>query len=171
MTTKKNGSKSASKTKNRLIFTLTDFYACIVLGVCYFALDVIYPLCQFTMGIQLSDWWLAANVAIALIELVCLAVIKVNKLGGPAKQETKQMIGILTQVVGAMAGVSIQLPSMTSGERGTPYSPREDGDTDTSADALGDEVFDEPQDGEPYVADELDGDALSPFGEELAEEE
>lgn len=132
--------------KKGLGFSLTDFYAIIVLFVCYVALDVIYPLVQFTMGIQLSDWWLAANVAIALIELVCLAVIKVNKIGGPAKSETKQMIGVLTQVVGAMAGVSIQMPSMTSGERGErPTWPAQEED----------EYEPEPQgDGEPEEDEE-----------------
>lgn len=138
------------KKKKGLGFSLTDFYAILVLFVCYVALDVIYPLVQFTMGIQLSDWWLAANVAIALIELTCLAVIKVNKIGGPAKRETKEMIGVLTQVVGAMAGVSIQIPGMTSGERGTPYSPGGDGDGEPAEDTLDGEVFDYPQgDGEP----------------------
>ena len=137
--------------KKKRSFGMTDVYVSAVLIVCYLALDCVYPLVQFTLGIQLSDWWLAANVMIALVELVCLMVIKINKDGKPVSYETKQTLALLTQVVGALAGASIQIPSMTSGERGErPQWPAADeGDVD---DMFDDGADDEPEpigDGEP----------------------
>lgn len=96
-----------------------DFYIAAVLILFYVVTDIVYPVIMLEMSIQISDWWIAANVVVPLVEIICCMIIKISKNSDPSsKAEQKALINLMTQVVAAISGTSI-MPSMTSGEEGS----------------------------------------------------
>lgn len=109
-----------------------DFYIVAVLIVFYIVTDIIYPIIMLKMNIQISDWWIAANVIVPLVEIVCCMIIKISKDSDPSSRaEQKAIINLMTQVVAAISGTAI-MPSMTSGEEGSSKDTEEELDSEES---------------------------------------
>ena len=101
---------------NKKKISAIDFYIAAVLIVFYIVTDIVYPIIMLDMGIQISDWWIAANVVVPLVEIICCMIIKISKDSDPSsKAEQKALINLMTQVVAAISGTTI-MPSMTNGE-------------------------------------------------------
>lgn len=102
---------------NKKKISAIDFYIATVLIVFYIVTDIVYPTIMLDMGIQISDWWIAANVVVPLVEIICCMIIKISKDSDPSsKAEQKALINLMTQVVAAISGTTI-MPSMTNGEK------------------------------------------------------
>lgn len=104
----------------KLQSALMDICIVVVLLGFYVIVDVVYPLLMFKMGIQLSDWWLAANVIVPLVELVCCMFIEISsKNNGSFKMDkgTRDFIQLMTVVISSITGQS--MPDFTSGLEAT----------------------------------------------------
>lgn len=102
--------------------TAIDLYIVAVLVLFYIVADILYPIIMWNMNIQISDWWIAANVIVPLVEIICCMIIKVTKETDPtAKADQRAMINLMTQIVAAISGTAI-MPGMTSGESGSVVS-------------------------------------------------
>lgn len=103
-----------------------------VLIVFYIVADIVYPIIMLEMNIQISDWWIAANVIVPLVEIVCCMIIKISKDSDPSSRaEQKAIINLMTQVVAAISGTAI-MPSMTSGEESSSKETEEELDSEES---------------------------------------
>lgn len=102
--------------------TAIDLYIVAVLVLFYIVADILYPIIMWNMNIQISDWWIAANVIVPLVEIICCMIIKVTKETDPtAKADQRAMINLMAQIVAAISGTAI-IPGMTSGESGSVVS-------------------------------------------------
>lgn len=124
-----------------------DFYIATVLIVFYVVTDIVYPIIMLKMNIQISDWWIAANVVVPLVEIICCMIIKISKDSDPSsKAEQRAMINLMTQVVAAISGTAI-MPSMTSGEEGSSEDTEEESDLEEPLEEY-EEVAEEEEEGE-----------------------
>lgn len=111
---------------NKKKISAIDFYIAAVLIVFYIVTDIVYPIIMLDMNIQISDWWIAANVVVPLVEIICCMIIKISKDSDPSsKAEQKALINLMTQVVAAISGTAI-MPSMTNGEESSSTEEEEE---------------------------------------------
>jgi hypothetical protein len=108
-----------------------DMYVVFTLVVFLVVVDVTYPYLQFKMGIQLSDWWLAANVIVAVLELLCCTIIYISKVkGGKIDPQTMKLIEIVGNVAAGVAGSSFNLSNLSETSGAT---EDDDSDDDSSS--------------------------------------
>ena len=106
-----NGKHAAKKGPKAM-----DFYVALVL-IIFYAVDISYAVIQYRMGLQLSDFWLAINAVVPIVEILACMIIKISKeSNGKIDIQTKELITLLTTVVSSMTGN--QMPYMTSGAIG-----------------------------------------------------
>lgn len=103
------------ETKKKKISAM-DIYIALVL-IIFYVIDIAYAVIQYNMGLQLSDFWIAINAIVPIVEILACMIIKISKeSNGKIDPQTKELLTLLTTIVASMTGN--QLPYMTSGAVG-----------------------------------------------------
>ena len=101
--------------------TMSDIFVFITIALFIAFVDVVYLIIHYSLGIQISDYWLVCNVIFYSVELLCLAIISVvKKLKPDQKEAYKEIAGEISKGVaeGVVSHIidGFQMPAMTSGE-------------------------------------------------------